>query len=95
MIISRIEPGLTACQANLLLGVGQAQKIHPDYLLMHTRPEIECLCALVCTISSQVNKNGRSLERIIQTKIVVKPIKIWLSCNKINGNTQNIIYLKE
>ena len=38
---------------------------------MHTQPEIECLRALVCTVSSHVNKNGRLRERNILTKIVV------------------------
>ena len=39
---------------------------------MNTQPEIECLRVLVCTVSSHVNKNGRSRERNIQMKIVVK-----------------------
>ena len=44
--------------ASLKLEVGQAQKIQPDYALMHTRPGFECSCVLACTFSSHVNKNG-------------------------------------
>ena len=55
---------------------GTSQKIHPDYSLMFTRPEIECSHALVRTVSNHVNKNGGSRERNIQIKIVVKLIKI-------------------
>ena len=57
-------------------GMGRAQKIHPDYSLINTRPEIECSRALVCTVSSHVNKNGGLRERNIHIKIVVKPIQI-------------------
>ena len=51
--------------------MGQALKIHPDYSLINNRPEIECSRALVCTVSSHVNKNGSLQERNIQIKIVV------------------------